>query len=484
MGSYTAYTPVEAAIWSSALGVQDAIATYLHGVVGVLVLLGVSFSLFHYAKGLVGDGDLTRLTGPFLTRLLIITVGLTFLGVNAGSFQATSPKGSSWSSFGALKNEAEFAPIFQDHSGMTFYKLMHGALVEISAKLTSLVGDATGKPWDASPEGAFRSMAMAARAQFDDPELLRSLSDLDTHCPKTTNQPVVDLKTGLSAFWDLSTPECETRHRLYKTQLEGWAKKQTGAIDSAYYAFCGLKFNPLCDQENLKGMFIANAAKNYAMKSFDTTLGLHEDALTIRKAAKGEDDPYYQNAGRSLALDRLFSLKSLVAAVTDRDFNTMSVNEMRNPAAEKYNDYLHLLPALRGYMLGFCAIAFVFSALFMCIGRLSAIISWCVMAATLSLYPFLSACAFAGAASFMDMTRVSELNPNLTADPTMVGLAAALTEQVSSMSTVYFILQCVIMTFCSVGVFQQILGFTNKSDLLLKGVQKVTKVVSTAATVL
>ena len=144
-------TPIEAALWSFAVSLQEKLAESLFQTAlfkGVVAI----FIGFVIAKGLlrIGTGNAEGGWLSLLTKTLCCLTGLAILGSNSQeAFRPEAESGKAWASKASVQNE-RYAGLQNTTHGLKFYRLLSGTMNSLSARVSKSVAGVFGDSGHAS----------------------------------------------------------------------------------------------------------------------------------------------------------------------------------------------------------------------------------------------------------------------------------------------------------------------------------------------
>jgi hypothetical protein len=302
-----------------------------------------------------------------------------------------------------------------------------------------------------APDMMFKLLVNTASMQLDNPELTTRLDSLMQDCGDPQKGTVMGPGSGVGSLLDLDNPDCLARYRAMQTSLKQWA----GAKIPSYVKKVSetspteLPYNvrAFSNREVLENKIIGSALVAYAK---DKTRGMKDgintntDALNITKTS---DHFWY--------LLQKAASGGGVASMVANLFNENGDGEAainRNEARNIYNNLLNLIPAFKGLVKAFIAIAFLAAAGGLCLGFIKPLLWWLGLVMMDMVYEPLSTLNYEINALLLRSSEIGNAFGELSHDPLAVMGAAIIDSKLVQYQTAYFLSQFVIAAIFVVGI--------------------------------
>lgn len=446
-------TPVEAGIWTAAVGTQVEIARTISSsqVFIVISAIAVGIATIRFLLQL-GSGDNRRSAVlKFVTFLAFVAIGISFLKKeNTVPFTPTNSMGRAWKQVPKVSANKKYKDVQINTNGLFWYTLMHRGMLEIAYFVTGAVSRVASDPtYKSSPEFLINALAQTTRATIDDPAIERDFDTLVFNCSDKSAGRILGPLESIRSMFDLSRQECGQLYNQLQAKLKTWAAANRPKIFApvllahgvpSAYADLGLTNTGYVDNK-----IIASAVKNYAR----VKAGESSSITATNNAALIDGTDTWVNISKALSADGLLMAYSFLSG-DRRDLESAAA---RNEIAITYNRLLQFLPAIRGYALAILAYTFVVAALALSIGLTGMFLGWLRMSAIFCLYiPF-------SAALYQFTTRLIATTENINAmqaianDPFVIGGASIIDANLSRIQVVYFALQIsLVLVFAIAGI--------------------------------
>lgn len=445
-------TPLEAGIWTAAVGAQTAIAKAItssavfYGAVTLSLAIGAIMFLFGIGSG----GSTKRSISRFLLLLVTIAIGFSFLKKeNSTPFSPVNATGVKWRSVSKVASNPKYKSLQSNYNGLFWYTTFHKSMSEIAHLMTDIIAKGMDDPnYNQAPEFLLNALAQTARATIDDPEVERKFDVLVHNCTDTKRGKVLGNNDSIKTLFDLSSPDCNATYSELVTSLRTWAERNRPAIlttppigSSIAIAFDAFA---LSDVQVVDNKMIASAVKNYARQKIGETSDFHN--TNADASINGTD--FWVNLNKYL-----FSTDSIMIGINGVKklfgFETSDLEgaNARNEAAVKYNKLLQFLPAVRGYASAILAYSWIVAAVALCVGVHQMFLSWLKMTAWFCLYMPFSAALYQFTTKMIATTENIQAMNSLRVDPMILAGANVIDYNIARMQLVYFILQLSLMAF-------------------------------------
>ena len=410
-------TPIEAALWSFSVSLQERLAvslfqtSYFKGAVSLYMGFVVARGLWRWGLG--------RDLGGWVwvgSKLLCCFLGLAFL--NRLSSQPFSPQmesGASWASKAPSPHKGGLGP---PAHGLQFYRMAAQGMNHLSSLVSQSVAGVFGDGGHAkSPRLLVQTLYEAARHTIDDAETLSSIDSLFESCARSGTASSEVAYPSLSSQFDLERTGCAQMHAKLKSQLDSWARGRISSPGS-------------------KLLVYAEAARNNA---FIRSLGLDESQTLKHKViASGVSDHLRSRVG----LSRMASLGGLmnlaVRPFTGTDYEAA---DSRNDLAALYTKVSVFLPAIRGFAKGILALMFLVASARMAFGSVGLMVSWGWGLLLITAYEPLSTFLYQATLTLTQSPETLGALGALKNDPLAVVGAQVMDSYASRVQATYFVLQ-------------------------------------------
>ena len=435
-------TPIEAALWSFSVSLQERLAvslfqtSYFKGAVSLYMGFVVARGLWRWGLG--------RDLGGWVwvgSKLLCCFLGLAFL--NRLSSQPFSPQmesGASWASKAPSPHKGGLGP---PAHGLQFYRMAAQGMNHLSSLVSQSVAGVFGDGGHAkSPRLLVQTLYEAARHTIDDAETLSSIDSLFESCARSGTASSEVAYPSLSSQFDLERAGCAQMHAKLKSQLDSWARGRISSPGS-------------------KLLVYAEAARNNA---FMRSLGLDESQTLKHKViASGVSDHLRSRVGLSynnvsaealldsqsllgtstwVGLSRMASLGGLmnlaVRPFTGTDYEAA---DSRNDLAALYTKVSVFLPAIRGFAKGILALMFLVASARMAFGSVGLMVSWGWGLLLITAYEPLSTFLYQATLTLTQSPETLGALGALKNDPLAVVGAQVMDSYASRVQATYFVLQ-------------------------------------------
>lgn len=451
-------SPIEAAIWSSFVSVQDwVVQNFLATVTfkaAVFTWLGFLFIKAIYAMSTYAKPD--QALSRFLVTLVISAFGFSFLAISPAEFKPLNANAEAWSSAGRVSVASGINRASKTNSnGLVVYKIVHSATNQLATSMSSQIAQLfSDNYYNHSPYLFLATMAKTAVSTIDDPKAISELNWLFENCSDNKTAPILGTTSSYSALFNLSKASCKTRYNTLMVSLKAWADSRwvkslydIGDVGTQYVSH-KLGFG---DGETLKNKIIASAMVNTARLKMGTASPDTTNAAALLDKSQANDflgssTSFFVGLGNSLSLGGFFH--RLLSPFTGGDIYGA---DARNQSAFLYNRIIQFLPPIRGYAKGIIALAFVFAAASMCFGSLKYIIAWFGMLFIFTLYEPASTLLYEITMQFSSSGQVLESMQALKNDPFILSGAAIIDDSLARIQAVYFVLQLGLTITCAAG---------------------------------
>lgn len=483
-------TPIEAALWTFAVSLQESLAASVFDTVLFRGLVAV-FMGYSVLKALTRFG--AGAPNPWLPMAASVTcslLGLTLLGSRAGStFRPTSAGGDPWDARVASRaGEGAFAGLSSSASGLRFYRYAHETANQLAAFVSRAVETALGdEGGGASPQLLFSTLRETARHTLDDPELLATASQLMESCGRKRSALAGASLVSLSSEFDLSRENCAALHNRLRAQLDTWARARIDSPGSRLVVLAEAARNNrvtramgLDDSVALKNKVIASAVNDY----LQTRAGLTNNNTNPEALLDGKEGGSLVGTSTWVRLSRMMSvggaLNTIVRPFTGTDYEAA---DARNDVAALYTKVAVFLPALRGFAKALLALMFLVAAARLCFGSPSLLFSWAWCLVLVAAYDPLSTLLYQATVSFTRSPETVQAMEALRSDPLVLVGAQVMDSYASRVQGTYFVLQLGLTAATAVGGYavfryQRALGGALSSTLISKSTALVRQVAS------
>jgi hypothetical protein len=482
-------TPIEAALWTFAVSLQDKLASGLfqtslfRGCVALFMGCTVGLALFRFARGAADPWTKMALT------LCCSLTGLALLGATSdATFRPVSDGGSAWSERSAVGAGGRYGALSSDARGLRYYRLAHesvnGLSAALSAQVASIFGDSVHS---ASPHLLFQTLRETARHTLDDPQLLATGDKLAESCGRRGAAIASASYASLANQFDLQRENCLALYQQWQSQLESWAQARISSPGSRLTALAEAARNNrvtralgLDDSEAMKNKLIASAVQDYVQ----TRAGLSNN--NVSNAALGSPDGSLTATSGWVTASRLLSVAGVlnfaVRPFTGTDYEAA---DARNDIAALYTKVSVFLPAIRGFAKALLALMFLVAAARLCFGSPSLLISWAWCLLLVTAYEPLSTFLYQATVTLTQPPEVVEAMGALKSDPLVLTGAQVMDAYASRVQATYFVLQLGLTALTAAGGlavfrYQRALGGALGGALVSKAIQ-VTRHVSSSS---
>ncbi|MCA3087921.1 MAG: hypothetical protein ING65_16635 [Rhodocyclaceae bacterium] len=485
-------TPIEAALWTFAVSLQDKLSASLfqtplfRGAVALFMGFVVARALMRFGSGTPNPWL------PMVGGLVCSLTGLALLGAGAGeAFRPTTSDGRTWASAasGRAGSGVRYEGLQQGAKGLRYYRLAHeaanGLSRVVSDEISQVFGDSGG---GGAPQLLFKTLQETARHTLDDPEVIATANRLMESCQREKAYVAGAAFASLSSNFDLQRENCAALHQQFKSQLDGWARARISSPGSKLVVLAEAARNNaltrsigLDDSESLKNKVIASAVEDY----LQTRAGLTsnntnpEALLDGRGGGSGSHSRSFLGTSTWVRLSRALSLGGamnlVVRPFTGTDYEAA---DTRNDVAALYTKVSVFLPALRGFAKALLALMFLVAAARLCFGSPSLLISWGWCLLLFTAYEPLSTLLYQATVTLTQAPETVQAMEALRADPLVLVGAQVMDSYASRVQGTYFVLQLGLTALTAVGAlgvfrYQRALGGQLASVILSKGVSAV-----------
>ena len=451
-------SPIEAAIWSSFVSVQDFIVTNLLDTLtfkaAVFTWLGFLFIKAVYSMSSFEKPD--QALSKFLVSVVISAFGFSFLSISSSSFKPLNANSEAWAQAGngsAALGLKKYS--ISSSNGLETYKMIHGATNQLATFMSGRVAKLfSDDHYNQSPYLFLNTMAQTAAATIDDPKALADLNWMFENCGDNKTAPILEPTSSYSALFNLANPSCKDRYNKLVSSLKSWADSRwvnslydVGDVGSQYVA-SKLGYG---DEQTLKNKIIASAMVNMARSKMGGNSANTTNNQALLDTSRpgdvfGSSTSFFVGLGNSMSVGGI--MHRLLAPVTGTDIYGA---DARNQSAFLYNRIIQFLPPIRGYAKGIIALAFVFAAAAMCFGSLKYMIAWFGMLFIFTIYEPASTLLYEITMQFSGTAQVTESMQALKNDPFVLSGAAIIDDNLARIQAVYFVLQLGLTAMCAAG---------------------------------
>jgi hypothetical protein len=474
-------TPIEAALWSFSVSLQERLAESIFQAAlfkgAVALYMG-----FVVAKGLARMGS-GRSDGVWLSvgaKLLCCLVGLSFLSSpSSDSFRPESESGQPWANKSSVQSGGKFAALQNDAHGLKFYRIAAEGMNSLSAVVSKAVAGVFEDSGHArSPRLLIQTLHEAARHTIDDPEILSTIDSLYETCAKAGTASSQIAYVSLSSQFDLGKENCAGMHSKLKSQLDTWALGRLSSPGSYLVKFAEVARNNslmraigLDDSEALKNKVIASAVSDY----LQSRAGLSENNVSSAALLENPSDAPLMGSSYWVGLSRKLSLggflNATVRPLTGTDYEAA---DARNDIAALYTKVSIFLPALRGFAKGILALMFLVAAARMAFGSTSLMVSWLWCLLLFTAYEPLSTFLYQATITLTQAPETVDAMTALKRDPLVLVGAQVMDSYASKVQATYFVLQLGLTAITATGglavfKYQRALGGALAGTIVTKG---------------
>lgn len=490
MPSLFTETPIEAALWTFSVSLQEKLAESLFqtSLFKGMVALYMGFVV---AKALarMGSGPSEGLWISVAGKIACCLIGLTVLGSSASDpFRPQSESGQPWAQKAAVQGGGRYSGLKNDAQGLKFYRMiaegMNGLSAQVSKAVAVIFGDAGHAK---SPRLLLRTLHEAARHTIDDPEILSTIDSLYETCAKAGTASSQIAFASLSNQFDLSKDNCAGLHALLRAQLDSWARARISTPGSKLVTLAeAARNNALMralgfdDSEALKNKVIASGVSDY-LKSRS---GLSYNNVSQAALLENPEDAPMLGTSTWVGLSRMASLGGLMN-LTIRPFtgSDYEAADSRNDIAALYTKVSVFLPAIRGFAKGILALMFLVAAARMAFGSTSLMVSWAWCLLLVTAYEPLSTFLYQATITLTQSPETVSAMSALKRDPLVLVGAQVVDSYASRVQATYFVLQLGLTALTAAGGlavfrYQRALGGGLASSLAVKGVSVARNIVA------
>jgi hypothetical protein len=493
MASLFTETPIEAALWTFSVSLQEKLAESLFqtslfkGVVALYMGFVVAKALTRMGSGR-SDGVWTAVAA----KLGCCLVGLTLLGTTASEqFRPQTESGQAWAQKASVQNGGRYSGLRNDAQGLKFYRLIAEGMNGLSARVSKAVAGVFGDTAHAkSPRLLVRTLHEAARHTIDDPEILSTIDSLYESCAKSGTASSQIAFASLSSQFDLRKDNCLGLHSKLRAQLELWARARISTPGSKLVSLAEAARNNTVmralgfdDSEALKNKVIASGVSDY-LKS---RAGLSYNNVSEAALLENPDDAPALGTSTWVGLSRMASLGGLMN-LTIRPFTGTDYEaaDSRNEIAALYTKVNVFLPAIRGFAKGILALMFLVAAARMAFGSTSMMVSWGWCLLLVTAYEPLSTFLYQATVTLTQSPETISAMSALRRDPLVLVGAQVIDSYASRVQATYFVLQLGLTALTAAGGlavfrYQRALGGSLASSLAVKGLSVARNVLAVKA---
>jgi hypothetical protein len=486
MSSLFTETPIEAALWTFAVSLQDKLSVGLfqtplfRGAVALFMGYVVARALMRFGTGTPNPWL------PMVGGLVCSFTGLALLGAGAGdTFRPTTSNGRTWESAarGRVASGVRYEGLQRDAKGLRYYRLAHeaanGLARVVSAQVAEVFGDNGG---GGAPQLLFKTLQETARHTLDDPEVIATANRLMESCQREKQYVAGVAFASLSSNFDLQRENCAALHQQFKSGLDGWARARISSPGSKLVVLAEAARNNaltrsigLDDSEALKNKVIASAVQDY----LQTRAGLTNNNTNPEALLNGGPGGSLTGTSTWVRLSRAMSLGGamnlMVRPFTGTDYEAA---DTRNDVAALYTKVSVFLPALRGFAKAILALMFLVAAARLCFGSPALLISWGWCLLLFTAYEPLSTLLYQATVTLTQAPETVQAMEALRSDPLVLVGAQVMDSYASRIQGTYFVLQLGLTALTAVGGlavfrYQRALGGQLASVILSKGMSAV-----------
>lgn len=483
-------TPIEAALWTFAVSLQERLAVSVfgtplfRGLVAVFMGYCVLKALMRFGTGSADPWS------PLVTSVSCSLLGLTLLGSLAGgTFRPTTAGGDDWASRVASRGaEGSYQGLSSSARGLRFYRYAHETANELSQTVSAATSAAFGdQGGSASPQLLFSTLRETAKHSLDDPELLSTANQLMESCGGRSRAVAGAAFASLSSEFDLTGENCAALHTQFRSQLDAWARARVSSPGSNLVVLAEAARNNavtraigLDDSEALKNKVIASAVQDY----LQTRAGLTNNNTNPEALLEGKEGGSLVGTSTWVRLSRVMSvggaLNLIARPFTGTDYEAA---DARNDVAALYTKIAVFLPALRGFAKALLALLFLVAAARLCFGSPSLLFSWAWCLLLVTAYEPLSTFLYQATVSLTRSPETVQAMDALRSDPLVLVGAQVMDSYASRVQATYFVLQLgltALTATAGLAVFryQRALGSQLSSTLVSKATTAVRHVAS------
>lgn len=480
-------TPIEGAIWTSFVAIQQWIAAniILTSVFKTAVVTWFGFLLIKCIYQMSTHHSPGILFGKFVFALILSAIGFSILKTRASdTFRPLNANGRTWDSNQKTRDSQKYSGLFTDTQGLYFYVQIHKGVNQISSFVSGKIAEIfRDKNHNQSPFLLIQTLAQTASQTIDDPNAVSSLNWLFENCSDPRKAPILDVKSSFSNYFDLSKSDCSSRYSQFRKELFAWSKDKWGTsiwnFGDIALSHLKSKFGHI-NEETLQNKMIASALVNAArmQQGRDNQHNVHSRALLSNEKdpMTGNGATYFAAVAHALSIGGFFN--NLLAPFTGTDFYGADV---RNKSAVLYNQILQFLPPIRGYAKGLLAICFVIAAASLCFGTPRFFISWFKMLFIFTIYEPLSTILYESVMLFTNAKETADAFHALSNDPLILSGAAIIDDNLARIQAIYFALQVGLSFVCAAGgisifMFTKQIGSGLSDSIVSKAVHHVSLV--------
>lgn len=474
-------TPIEAALWSFSVSLQEQLSQsiFQNPLFKGLVALYMGFVV---AKGFMRMGA-GRSNGNWIsvgTKILCCLVGLSFLGSTASeTFRPENESGQPWSSRTLVQNGSRYSGLQGNSHGLKFYRIAAEGMNSLSAVVSKAVAGIFGDAGHArSPRLLVQTLHEAARHTIDDPEILSTIDALYETCAKSGTASSQIAYVSLSNDFDLSKENCAALHARLKAELDTWAQSRISSPGSQLVKFADAARNNAImravgfdDSEALKNKVIASAVSDHLVSRAGVTTNNVSPAALLENPL----DASVVGTSSLVNLSRMLSLGGFLNA-TVRPFTGTDYEaaDARNDIAALYTKVSVFLPALRGFAKGILALMFLVAAARMAFGSANLMVSWLWCLLLFTAYEPLSTFLYQATITLTQAPETVDAMAALKRDPLVLVGAQVIDSYASKVQATYFVLQLGLTALTATGGlavfrYQRALGGALAGSIVMKG---------------
>ena len=474
-------TPIEAALWSFSVSLQEKLAESIFQTPFFKTLVALYMG-FVVARGLVrmGSGRGEGVWLPVAGTVLCCLMGLSLLGSTASErFQPQSESGQAWASKTAVQNGGRYSGLQNDAHGLRFYRVAAEGMNSLSSVVSRAVAGVFGDSGHAkSPRLLLQTLHEAARHTIDDPEILSTIDSLYETCAKGRTASSQVAYVSLSSQFDLAKVNCAGMHARLKSQLDAWARNRISTPGSKLVTFAEAARNNSVmraigfdDSEALKNKVIASGVSDY----LQSRAGLSNNNVSSAALLENPADSPLLGTSTWVNLSRMASLGGLmnlaVRPFTGTDYEAA---DSRNDIAALYTKVSVFLPALRGFAKGILALMFLVAAARMAFGSTSLMVSWLWCLLLVTAYEPLSTFLYQATVTLTQSPETIDAMAALKRDPLVLVGAQVMDSYASKVQATYFVLQLGLTAITATGGlavfrYQRALGGALAGTIVAKG---------------
>ncbi len=450
MSALFSITPVEAALWNAALGIQTYLADEIFGTLqftSLVVTVFAGFVLYRLYR--VGKGDSAEgLAQGIMTHLLCMGAGLLCLTtVNTDPIKLQDSGGGDWASKGAVIGSSKFKALQNSQEGLYWYTMFHKATTEVSLMMLKGVTNVfSDEMYLKSPNVLFKILATSSSIALDDPKIASEFDLLVEHCSDPKKLNILGKDDSFSALFDLNDENCEQNYNHFQADLRGWAKRKMPGylkeIEDSNSSFFSDEAIAFTEPEALENKVIASALVSYikgkAGPRTDDALNVNEKELGL----KGFGDQMWFD------MQRILTGGGLIPGVLGFWAGDGSVEAgfVKNEAGIIYNNLLNLLPAIRGWIKAYIVISFILVSAALMLGLWKPMKWWLGLIILEMFFLPSAALAYEIHSFFLASSDTIASFGALRNDPMILAGAAMIDAELVRISTIYFCIECAIIS--------------------------------------